>query len=72
MIDINQSPVLCPHTSRIFSPIFGQTISIADHFDSLCTAIEAHKKDAMTKLVSLLWLGKNLRRRVVHFTLKKN
>ena len=37
MIDINQSPVLCPHTNKtkqtnisIFSPIFGLTISFAD------------------------------------------
>ena len=38
----------------IFSPVFGLTVFFMQtHFDSLCTAIEAHKKDAMTNLAFL-------------------
>ena len=45
----------------ILSPIFGLTVFfIQTHFDSLCTAIEVHKKEPMTNLASLLWLNKNL------------
>ena len=59
MIDINQSPVLCPHTNKtnyylnILVNLKAKSLFLQTHFDLLCTAIEAHKKDAMTNLASL-------------------
>ena len=45
----------------IFLPKCGVSL-LQTHLDSLClcTTIEAHKKDAMTNLASLLWLSKNV------------
>ena len=60
MIDIDQSPVLCPHANKtnlhfnILASFWANSLlSLQSPFDSLCTAIEAHKKAAMTNLASL-------------------
>ena len=63
MFDINQSPIFWPHTNKAnqhLNILASPQSPLQTHFDLLCTVIEAHKKDAMTNLASLLWLGKNL------------
>ena len=59
MTDINQMPVLCPHTNKTTNISYsrqssGRQSPLKTKVDSLCTAIKAHKKDAMANLASLL------------------
>ena len=61
MTDINQSPVLSPHTNKtnfylnILANLWAKS-PLQTHFDSLCTVTEAHKKDAMTNLASIYYV----------------
>ena len=56
MVDINQSPVLWPHANKtnlhlnIFANLWSNKSPLQTHFDSLCTAIEAHKRRCNEKL----------------------